>query len=477
MMSEVPSSVPETLLERLVLLCHASQGAIFLVTSDPSGSGAISPSLTLDGRTPRPLATYKMSEEEMQLLLTPFSTDCPLTSPSPSDSCWLHWCLPLMLSLPTRQDEGRGSHRQENISSTLSALMLLGWEAHDDVSRNADIQKASLVLPSLADAVALVLVRILSDRTPSERETHGDQKALCKGNSLQAELLATVSHELRSPLASIKGYAATLLHHDRRISREERHEFLLAIHAASDRLAQVIASLLEMSELKTGDIDLKRTSVDIVHLVREVVMMLEQRAQGSAETLRGTKALSSHPSFVVRLDHHLEELAQDSLLLEADRGRLRQVFDHLLQNAVLYTSEGGLVEVKLRLVLSPTDVQQFRQESRETVSNMTQAQHRFGQIVVISVHDTGKGIAKHHLSRIFEPFYQVDTRLTRETGGLGLGLAICQYLIDLHNGMLWAESEVGKGSTFYVCLPYSDHTHLEENSIVHMEAGCERRNA
>src|SRR5438309_8720641 len=88
---------------------------------------------------------------------------------------------------------------------------------------------------------------------------------------LKAEMLATVSHELRSPLASIKGYAATLLRHERRISREERHEFLVAINDASSRLEVIINRLLEMSQLETGTISIERTTVDIVHLVREAI--------------------------------------------------------------------------------------------------------------------------------------------------------------------------------------------------------------
>ncbi len=94
---------------------------------------------------------------------------------------------------------------------------------------------------------------------------------------LKAELLATVSHELRSPLASIKGYAATLLRHERRISREERHEFLLPINEASDRLAVVIDRLLEMSQLETDNIKIELTAVNLAYLVREAITAVEQR--------------------------------------------------------------------------------------------------------------------------------------------------------------------------------------------------------
>ncbi|TMC89182.1 MAG: PAS domain-containing sensor histidine kinase, partial [Chloroflexi bacterium] len=104
-----------------------------------------------------------------------------------------------------------------------------------------------------------------------------DSRSLRGMDLLKAELLATVSHELRSPLASVKGYAATLLRHERRISREERHEFLLAITEASDRLAVVIDRLLEISQLDTDAITMKPSTVDLVYLVREALTASEQR--------------------------------------------------------------------------------------------------------------------------------------------------------------------------------------------------------
>src|SRR5438067_13332808 len=102
-----------------------------------------------------------------------------------------------------------------------------------------------------------------------DRQDKQVNRSLQEMELLKAELLATVSHELRSPLASVKGYAATLLRHERRISREERHEFLLAITEASDRLAVVIDRLLEISQLDTDAITMKPSTVDLVYLVRD----------------------------------------------------------------------------------------------------------------------------------------------------------------------------------------------------------------
>src|SRR5713101_8766369 len=108
------------------------------------------------------------------------------------------------------------------------------------------------------------------------------RRAIQEIELFQAELLATVSHELRSPLASIKGYTATLLRHERRISRVERHEFLVAIQEASNRLELIIDRLLEMSQLETGAIQIASSAVDVVRLVREAITVSQQRISGHA---------------------------------------------------------------------------------------------------------------------------------------------------------------------------------------------------
>src|SRR5947199_4083606 len=111
----------------------------------------------------------------------------------------------------------------------------------------------------------------------TELEVITDRNALHNMELLKAELLATVSHELRSPLASIKGYAATLLRHEHRIARDERHEFLVAINEASNRLATLIDRLLEMSQLDTGAITIERSPVNLARLIGEAIYAAEQR--------------------------------------------------------------------------------------------------------------------------------------------------------------------------------------------------------
>ncbi len=170
----------------------------------------------------------------------------------------------------------------------------------------------------------------------------GDSPFTQDMDQLKAELLATVSHELRSPLASIKGYTATLLRHERRISREERHEFLVAIQEASNRLELIIDHLLELSQLETGAIQLTSSAVDVARLVREAITVAQQRVSDNT---------SDRVTFQLHLKDTAGRLTHQQPLIKADRRRLREVLDHLLENAINYSPEGGAIDIILRPVL------------------------------------------------------------------------------------------------------------------------------
>ncbi len=260
---------------------------------------------------------------------------------------------------------------------------------------------------------------------------------------LKAELLATVSHELRSPLASIKGYTATLLRHAQRLSPEEQREFLLAIYDASDRLSLVVDRLLEMSQLETGAIKLHPSEVDLAYLVHETILANEQH-----EMVRErSKGARSTYLFSLELEDEQGERASSVPLIKADRQRLREVLDNLLENAIKFSPEGGPIQIILRPLPTATVLPHMRANRAHRANGPAPT------YVEIRVRDHGIGIPSEHLARIFDRFHRVDTRLIREVNGLGLGLAICKYIVELHHGSIWAESEIGKGSTFHVILP------------------------
>jgi signal transduction histidine kinase len=303
----------------------------------------------------------------------------------------------------------------------------------------------------MADAVSSVMVSMFLAERVHELEASADRKALREMELLKAELLSTVSHELRRPLASIKGYAATLLRHERHISREERHEFLIAITDASDRLEAVINRLLEMSQLETGSISLERTTVNLAHLAREAITAVERRF-GEAGQREDAHQTDGHMTFTLRLEDSESRPTRDEPLIQTDRRRLREVLDNLLENAVMYSPGGGVVEVGIRPVgvgnpstALPASSQDKRNAGRSTIPPVQATP----PLIEIWVRDTGIGIPAKYLERIFERFHRVDTRLTREVNGLGLGLAIfCKRIVELHDGTIWAESTPAKGVPF-----------------------------
>ncbi len=238
---------------------------------------------------------------------------------------------------------------------------------------------------------------------------------------LETELLATLSHELRSPLASVQGYTATLLKHGDSISYDERHEFLVAITDAGRQLETVIDRLFEIAQLETGMLTLECTDIDLIALIQQAIAQTEDRLQQSL--------LAHSPfTFSLYLEDNERGQIQKGQHIQGDTRRLKEVIDHLLENAVLYSPRGGAIELGIR-------------------------QQRHLQMVEVWIRDNGIGIPPDLLHRIFGRFHRIDMRLTRETAGLGLGLTICKHIIELHNGVIWAESASDKGSIFHILLP------------------------
>lgn len=283
-----------------------------------------------------------------------------------------------------------------------------------------------------------------------EFETNATGEALESMEPLKADVLGTVSHELRGPLAAIKGYATTLLRHDRHLARQERRQFLQAISEASDRLEVIVERLLEVSQLETGQVKLQLSPVDMSYLVGEAIAAIEERVESESP---------GRFTFNFRLENADGTPGRSVPLVLADPRRLREVLDNLLDNAIQYSPEGGSVNVAIRPVIQVQPVVIDRpganRVSRKTAG--VPAAYASQNMLEICVYDEGLGIPGDHLERIFNRFHRVDTRLIREDNGLGLGLAICKYIVELHHGLIWAENKTdGKGSIFHLRLPLSD---------------------
>jgi len=220
---------------------------------------------------------------------------------------------------------------------------------------------------------------------------------------MQENFVATVSHDLRTPLGFIKGYTTTLLREDTNWDVPTYREFLGIIDDEADRLQELIDNLLDSSRLQSGTLQMNLQTVRLDVVLRDMI----QRSQ-----LR-------------EMDVHIElEIENQRVMVEADPMRLGQVFDNLLNNAAKY-APGSTVVVKL-------------------IEDDGNAK--------LMVSDDGPGIDKEHLEKIFQRFYRVpETRMA--VRGSGLGLYICRQIIDAHSGKITAESRTGKGTVFHITLP------------------------
>jgi signal transduction histidine kinase len=219
-------------------------------------------------------------------------------------------------------------------------------------------------------------------------------------DEFKTTLLAAVGHELRTPLAVIKGHASTLLQEDVSWSLADQHHFLQTISDEADRLAQLVSNLLDLSRQEAGLLLLKRVPVRVQDLVTKVVEH------------------SNHPGAVLSL-----VIPPDLPLINVDSARIEIVLHNLVTNALIY-GEGKICI----------------------------AAERRDERVVISVADNGPGIEPDELPHVFERFYRARHGHQKRSGGIGLGLAICKAFIEAHGGEIWAENNV-HGATIAFSLP------------------------
>ncbi len=238
---------------------------------------------------------------------------------------------------------------------------------------------------------------------------------------MQNTFVSIVSHELQTPVAIIKSYAATLGREDAAWPAETIQRVSHNIEEECDRLHRLITDLLDLSRIQAGRVALRLGSVDLAELAREVVDQLSPR------TPRHSLRTSFPPGFP---------------LVEGDADQLRRALFNLVQNAVKYSPNGGEVLVVGELPEGP--------------SPRTAGRDARPKLVLVRVVDQGIGIPPGDEERIFDRFHRADTRLSRTTAGVGLGLYITRSIVDAHGGRIWAQSAgPGRGSVFTMALPLS----------------------
>jgi two-component system phosphate regulon sensor histidine kinase PhoR len=226
-------------------------------------------------------------------------------------------------------------------------------------------------------------------------------------DTYRKEFLGNISHELKTPLFTIQGYILTLMDGALK-DKNVRDKYLKRAAKGVDRIINIVLDLDLITQFESGIKIVDKKKFDIVEVVQNVFDLLEIESKNSRISLVFDKEYSS-PVYV-----------------NADEERILQVLTNLLVNSLKYGLEGGRTEISI--------------------------QELENQKILIRVMDTGEGIEKHHLPRLFERFYRVDPTRSRKKGGSGLGLSIVKHIIEAHNENIYVESEVGRGTIFSFTL-------------------------
>jgi two-component system phosphate regulon sensor histidine kinase PhoR len=269
-----------------------------------------------------------------------------------------------------------------------------------------DLLEDSVVRPfrarevSLGDRHLIVTARLLDQG--GSVVTFLDVSEMRRLEQVRRDFVANASHELKTPLTTIRGFAETLLEDDPPDAL--RREFLSSIRDNTLRLQRMVDDLLDLSRLESGAWSARREEIEIEDLAGEAWLDFRDRAAAAEVSFK----------------------LEGSAIVLADEQALRQILRNLLENSLRYTSRGGSIAVLIR---------------------------SSGNVARVTVSDTGAGIPSRSLPRIFERFYRADTSRARSEGGTGLGLAIVRHLVQAMGGEVGAESELGKGTSIWFTLP------------------------
>jgi len=269
-----------------------------------------------------------------------------------------------------------------------------------------DIVDISLSLSLLKDSEGEPIGTVgvskdISKEIESELRLREAYERLLDLDKMKDEFLSNVSHELRTPITSILASLDLVRDED---AKDEREELVVVCERNAWRLDQLVGNLLEFSQIGSKELEWK--PINIAEIVTNTTMELESFAESNEVTLRSDM--------------------NSALVVDADEKALNMILSNLISNAIKFNKKGGSVEIEAK-----------REDS----------------VMKLSVTDTGMGIPKKEVGKVFDKFYQTDASIKRKYPGTGLGLAITKGLVEAHGGKIWVESELGKGTKFYFTLP------------------------
>jgi PAS domain S-box-containing protein len=326
--------------------------------------------------------------------------------------------------------------RPEVFPGTLSMLSVplfssgkvMGVISLESSAANAFSQDDERLLTILANSLVMLIERarlfeeVVTARAELEKraaELEDANSSLREVDRLKTQFLANMSHELRTPLNSIIGFSEVLVDELIGAMNEEQNEYAQDILDSGRHLLKLINDLLDFSKINAGRMLLEPSVFEVAKLFEELKISVLPQVQKKKQVL------------VFQQD-------DQSICLNADRLRIKQVLMNLLSNANKFTAEGGCIQVSCQMIGA--------------------------EQALFSVRDNGIGINPEDQQFIFEEFRQVDGSMTREVPGTGLGLAISKRIVEIHQGRIWVESEAGQGSTFHVRLPVTCQPILEHET-------------
>jgi len=246
-----------------------------------------------------------------------------------------------------------------------------------------------------------------------------------EANKAKSDFLANMSHEIRTPLSSIIGFSELLFDEVKGPLNDGQKKYLGYVTSSGQHLLSLINDILDLSKVEAGKMELLPTSFSISYLLKNSFSFIAEKAM----------------KHNIRL---LSEISADVDMIEADERKVKQIIYNLLSNAVKFTPDGGSITIGADII-SP-DSAALPIKIRKGLPDT--------EYVLVSVKDTGIGIAKKNQSKIFIEFHQIEEPYSKKYEGTGLGLALCKNLVTLHGGKTWFESKgKGKGCTFYFTLP------------------------
>ncbi|MEW6374544.1 MAG: ATP-binding protein [Thermodesulfobacteriota bacterium] len=280
-----------------------------------------------------------------------------------------------------------------------------------------------LTKPLNLDEMFVRLQKVLEERQRFVRlrdfaaQLEKANQELRKIDDMKSEFVSVASHELRTPLTAIKNAVQLILSGKAGEVNETQTKFLSMAERNINRLTNILNNLLNLSRIESGKVEMKFEDIELKELLELTASSLKPQADGE--------------SIQIAL-----EVSEQLPAVFGDHDKIEQILINLIGNAIKFTPDGGQIRITANPVQKEGDA-----EGRE--------------MVAVSIKDTGIGIPQEHLNAVFDKFHQVEGSLHRSVSGTGLGLAITKGLVEAHQGKIWVESEVGKGSTFTFTLPTS----------------------